>query len=247
MGGIGALNPLPFQIGGGQSETETIYRELRKAVGEGGAGPARDANPTHHDSIEDLWRLCKSQVVAAAVRTLERGTIQAFPFVAEDFLDEYEEALGLGGGGTLVERQREVAAAWVLQLSAIVPDMRTELQRIDPQADIDQLVYEQVTYTQLGKMFGPMPGASAPPYGSGVSASVDAALFPNYSSDFILFVRYSLLTGQTQVPAVSRALIARYLNEVLPSWVDWVIFTGTPFLLDGGPAGDSLLDQTAFG
>ena len=39
----------------------------------------------------------------------------------------------------------------------------------------------------------------------------------------------------------SLARIKRFLNDVLPAWIDWTIFTGAWFFLDGGLDGTSLL------
>lgn len=243
--GLGVFNGLPFRVGGGKTLARRIYDELRKAVGEGGAGPAWSANPRTMLGAEDFWRICKAKVLAAALRADERAMLQFFPAWATDALPFYEEALGLAEEPTTAQRQAAAAAAWTLQISADIPTLRDELFALSPKLSIEALAYAQATISMFGKQFGPRTGG--PPFGSGMSAGVQSSAWPNFASDFVLYVRYTLGAGETKVPNDLRATVSRYLCERLPSFVDFQLSTGSPFYLDGGPDGTSLLDQTAFG
>jgi hypothetical protein len=249
MGNLGAGNSLPLELGGDDTLAERIYEELRKAVGGngaggGGAGPRWDEDPTSLAGVEDWWRWCKAEAIAAVLDADERAVLQFFPEWATDLIGTYEEALGVAEEDTLAGREAAITAAWTLALAADIPTIRSELAALDPAADVIFVSYAQATLVMFGKNFGPRTGG--PPYGSGLTTGVNASRWPNFASDFVLHVKYTLPSGVLSVPEQARAAIARYLNERLPSFVDWTISTGTPFYLDGGPDGTSLLDQTAF-
>ncbi len=234
----GVMNPYPFQYGDGPTPVEKNYRALRSAVGVGGAGPV--------GGLEDAWRICKARAITAAMQPVEAAVMQAFPYKMTDHLSLWEGHLGIAQADTEEERRAAVAAAILAKVSADIPTIRAELQSIDPNADVESVAYANCTIVQFGKAFGPRPGASGPAYGSGISSGISFNGWPNFSTDFILHVRYTLTGSQTQIPAASRFALSRYLNDVLPSWVDYVIYVGTGFYLDGGPDGTSRLDQTAF-
>lgn len=237
MGGIGWHNPLPMDVGGGETDTERVWTALRDAVGEGGAGPV--------DGLEDAWRQIKAQAIAADFAAVERAALQGVPGYQTDHLEVYEQLLSIPRADTTAERQAAVAAALVSQLAADVPSILQALKQIDPAFEVDAVQWAQATVVYFGKAFGPLDGA--PPYGTGQASGMSASGWPNYASDFVLHVRYQLAPGQTKPPAESTAAARRMLGEVLPAWVDFTIYTGVGFLLDGGPNGDSLLDLTAFG
>ncbi len=236
MGGIGWHNPLPFQVGGGETDTETIWRGLRSVVGEGGCGPEH--------GLEDSWRQVKAQAIAADAAAIERAMLQGIPGKQTDHLEVYEDLLGLARAATETERQSAVAAAITAQISADVPTLRARLQAIDPALDVENVAYANATTTHFGKAFGPRTGG--PAYGSGQSSGIHATGWPNYASDFVLHVRYTLPSGATIPPADVLAAARRMLNEALPAFVDFEIYTSTGFYLDGGVDGTSLLDLTAF-
>lgn len=235
MGGFGWDNPFPFELGGGPTDTETLYLELRKAVG-GAAGPP--------DSAEDVWRQCKAATIAAALAAIERAALQALPLWATDHLEVYETLLRIPRAATERERQIACATALVQQLGADIPSIRTDLKKMSPKLDVDSVAYAQAVIGVFGKMFAPRDASV--PYGSGLNAGFAATSWPNFSTDFVLHVRYSLAAGETIPGAELLAQVKRYLCNVLPSWVDFVIYTGTGFYLDGGVDGTSLLDLTAF-
>jgi hypothetical protein len=236
VGGFGWDNPFPFELGGGPTDTEAIYLEMRKAIGEGAAGPA--------DSAEDVWRQCKAATIAAAMAAIERAALQALPLWATDHLEVYETLLRIPRAATTFERQVACAVALTEQLGADIPSVRVDLKKISAKLDVDLVAYAQALTTVFGKMFAPRDGSI--PYGSGVTAGLLATGYPNCSTDFVLHVRYTLDVGETIPPADLLARARRYLCNVLPAWVDFAIYTGTGFYLDGGPDGTSLLDLTAF-
>jgi hypothetical protein len=240
VGGIGWQNGLPFQIGGGESDTETVYRALRQSVGGregGGAGP--------EGGIEDAWRMAKAEAIAAAGAVEERAALQAFPQHATDFLDVWESTLGVPPAGSTADRQAACAAALTAQVSAIVPHLRTEIQRVAPNADVDALPDADAVASWFGKVLGARTGA--PPVGYGQTAGVTAATWANFSDHFVLRVRFVLPAGVVAPPTEELAQLAALLNATLPAWVDWSVYTSVGFFFDGGEDGSSLFDVTTFG
>jgi hypothetical protein len=240
MGGLGGQNPFPFQLGGGTSDSEQVWAALRSAVGR----RAGDAPIEPEGGIADAWRWAKAKAIAAALSSSERAALQIFPAIAEDRLDMYEAILLLPGADTLAERQEAAANAWTSTFELDIPHVTAALQRIDPALSIDVVDPVRSVTTNFGQVFESHNGAT---FGTGVAAGVKSAKLPNYATDFILLVRYTLAAGQPRIPTETRAAVAKYLNAALPSWVDWTLYTATGFLLDGGPDGTSLLDETAFG
>lgn len=233
MGGIGWHNGLPFRVGGGETDEELVYVALRRSLGEKGPGPV--------DGLEDRWRQCKAIAIATSAAADERAVLQAFPGYATDHLVRWEGELGVDyGGATDTERREAVADAVVAELLADVPSLEAGLQAIDARAHVALLAFAAATIVYFGKQFASRL-AGAPPFGG-----MQAAGWPNFASDFVLFVHWTLGPGETTVPELARQEIADYLNRVLPAHVDWQIHTSTGFLLDGGPDGTSRLDQTAF-
>ena len=240
MGGIGWQNGLPFQIGGGESDTETVYRALRQSVGGregGGAGP--------EGGIEDAWRMAKAEALAAAAAVEERAALQAFPQYATDFLDVWESILGVPPAGSTADRQAACAAALTEQVSALIPNLRTAIKRVAPYADVDSLPDADALATWFGKVLGARTGY--PIFSAGQTAGVTAATWANFSDHFVLRVRYVLPAGVLAPTEEELAQLADLLNRDLPAWVDWSIYTGVGFFFDGGEDGSSLFDLTTFG
>jgi hypothetical protein len=228
MGGLGWENTLPLSLGGDASKTEEIYSALRAAVGSGGAGPK--------DSLEDLWRQSKAEVIASVVLMKERAILQAFPNVATDHLGVYEQILNLQPAGTDEDRRVAIATAWTLDLLADMPSLETSLRVIDSAFSLEEIAYGDTALVHLGKAF-PARGQEA----LGVPA------YPNYSDDFVLRVRYTLAPGQVSLERMVRANAERLLNAVLPSWIDYYIATGAHFYCGGGADGTSLLGLKTLG
>jgi hypothetical protein len=241
----GWMSPLPIRLGGGATRIERYYRGLRSAIGDGGAGPP--------GGLEDVWRMIEARAIGASYDACARAAHQMWPQTMTDLLDGWEAKLGLPRAPTLVERQAVVRLALIRELDASLPAMRIELQDIDPNLDIENVDWTEEPMTQFGRAFGPLPGVSDLAYGTGRNAGRVASAWPNWSFGFLVRVRYQLPAGETLIPVASRARAEDYLNEVLPAWVDFELYNladgsdGLGFYLEGGPNGDSLLDQTAFG
>jgi hypothetical protein len=228
MGGLGWQNTLPLNLGGDPSKTEEIYSALRAAVGKGGAGPK--------DSLEDLWRQSKAEVIASVVLMKERAILQAFPNVATDHIGVYEQILNLQPVGTDEDRRVAITTAWTLDMLANMPSLETSLQVIDPAFRLEEIAYGDTTLVHFGKAF-PTRGYEA--YG--------VPEYPNYSEDLVLRVRYMLASGRVNLDRMVRANAERLLNDVLPSWVDYYITTGAHFCCGGGVDGTSLLGLKTLG
>ena len=243
MGGLGGQNPLPFQLGGGASLSERIYTVLRRAAGERAGGSPIEPQ----GGIADAWRWAKAKAIAAVLSGDERAFSQAFPGLATDRLELFEAILGLAQAPTDAERAAACLAAWTASIAADIPSLTADLQKIDPHVTVDPVDYAQGTTTNLGKMFGGLPGAGQPYFGSPTVSHGPSSAAPNYSSDFVCHVRYTMPAGMLTPPVDKLAALKDRLQTVLPSWCGFVIYTSTGFYLDGGADGTSLLDITAFG
>lgn len=231
MGSVGRYNPLPFHVGGDPSPTEKVWRQLRSALGRT-SGDKEVAGPI--GGIDDEWRLAKARIIARCLQLDELAALQAIPDKATVHLPVYEALLRVPAAETDVERQAAVAEVYTAQLQAIIPEIRAHLKAIDSTLDVVTRTRAEVIYTQFGKTLAARPTDD-------YMTVRNHALLPNFSSDFVLVVRWP-----GGVPdAVKRDQVERYLNDVLPSWVDYTIQNQAGFFLDG--FNGSLLDLTAFG
>ena len=241
--GLGWGNPLPLSLGGAPTVVEIIYDSLRKAHGR---GPNQDYAIGPVDGIRDLWTIIEARAIACALSYWEHALWQAFPHTSTSFVVVWENLLLLPSTGELAERQQAVAAAYTRQIDATIPGLREQLKEIDDGFDVDTIPEELTITTMAGKEFGPLPGVAGSPYGTGLWADRDATAWPNFSDHFILRVRYSGTPSDEQL-----AQVAALLNDVLPAWVDFDIYSlsdgpeGEGFYFDGGPDSDSFLDLTA--
>ncbi len=231
MGGIGRQNPIPFQIGGGTTELQRTWFEMRKHVGEKGAGPI--------GGLEDTWRFAKACGIIKVTTMGRRALMQFFPNLATDHIPVYENLLRVPQQTTEEGRRLAITAKFTLQLSAIIPAIRTSLMAFDPALDVVLQAEAQSVHFKPGKMLRPRDG-------SGVDYSpalggIRGSAFPTFSSHFILTVLWAGIGPVLPGPIL--ASVQEYLNDVLPSWLDWRIVNQIGFFLDG--FNDSRLDLTA--
>jgi len=242
---LGWKNPLPFKIGGKPTMTATVHKALRQALGKS-FGIANELAIGPAEGLRDLFTKCDARVFSAALSKWEHAIWQAFPHTATSFLRLWEDMLLVSPVGSEAERRETVALKYTREIDASVPGLRRELKRLDEGFDVETVPYELTATTVHGKAFGPLPGASGEPYGLGLWSARESTAFPNFSDEYIIRVRY---TGT--LTNVLAAKAADILEDVLPSWCDFEIYTlsdgpdGEGFYCDGGPNGDSRLDQTA--
>lgn len=231
---IGALNPCPFLVGGGPTNTSKVYFAMRRAVGVGGS--ANDEL-----GIDGLWRRSRALGVAAASSASTRAAYQFWPAIATDAIPYYARVLGLvqETGEADCEFAARVYSGWVARLQADVPHLLQQLQAVDSRVSILEPVW--TTTTQHGRVFEPLWAAGEEP-AFGLTSGYSIA--PNYSTDFVLFVQLDV--GHTGAPTGGEQRIMEQLRavllDVLPGWVDFRILTDTGFILD-----TSSLDITGFG
>lgn len=235
MPGFG--NPLSFVLGGGPSPQEQVYDAIYQAVGDGLRARPR--------SIVETWRMAKSRGLAAVMQD-DRATMQAFPDKATDYLPVYEQILRIVPASDQSEQERRdvVTARYTRSIDATYPKLAAQLDTIDPLFQILTLPYTLTRTTDVGvrafEDWDPSdPLASGPDYGGGREHTV----IPNFSDDFVLAVFLDVGPGAFNVTNQRALELAKQeLNESLPAWVDFRVFTALGFILD-----QDLLDVTAFG
>lgn len=232
MAGLGWHNPLPLELGGGDTLVERIYRAMRASVGKGGSAPD-DAT-----SIDGLWRQVRATAIASVAAMGERTVLQAFPDRATDLLPYYERLFMLTSEpGSSDQARREAAARlYALQISASIPALEAELQKIDPRFSVLPTNPDESCTTVFGRAFEDMAGAE--PFNP---AGRHSTAFPNYSSEFICHVLLDLGDGVAPGPVERRTmeLARRLLHDLLPAPNAFHIATHQGFTLDV-----SLLDIT---
>lgn len=235
---MGLGEPLSLALGGGPSPQDEIYNAMRQNVGDGIRADA--------DTLVEKWR--RSRACGIAVFTQDdRATMQAFPDLSIDYLPIWEDLLDIpvDPDASITARQETVLAAYTRAIDATYPKLTQALQSIDSLMSILLVPFIYSRVTVPGRAFQDWdpsdPEASGPAFDlQQGSAGPNATAFPNYSSDFILNVLFNV--GSTLGTANQRKLseAADELNESLPAWVDYRLFTDCGFILDS-----DILDVTA--
>lgn len=230
MGGFGWQNGFPFEFGGGSTHTETIYSAVRSSVGVGGAALDDDG------TIDGLWRQARSVALAAAATTGERAILQAFPMLATDLLEYYEDLLQAvpEPGDSVLERQAAVSALWTERVRASMPDIAADLLAIDDRFSVAAFGRQTTTDTLHGRAFEDLAGAL--PFGLRRSTR-----FPNYSTEFVITALFDIGSGVTPTLDEQKLIdrVKQHLNKVLPATHTFQVLTGVGFILD-----TDLLDLT---
>lgn len=239
---IGGSNPIPFQIGGGRSLPERIYWALRSAVGE--------HNYANEDvpgtTVEGSWRWCRA-LALAAMQADERAMIDMFFSRCTDTIPVFEDLFGITALAAASDEDRRQAIIELVSqgATAISATLEDELQTIDPLFTVVYASHDYADTTENGRAFEDYlpadPAACGPAFGGGRS-STD---WPNYSSDYVCLVQYSVAAGAISAEQKRRiASVESILNRALPAWVDFSIIADPTggFILDL-----SLLDLGAFG
>src|SRR5574341_1446327 len=145
----------------------------------------------------------------------------------------YEEILTLtpGTDDTEQDRRAKVVDRWTKVTDAVDDTIRAALQVIDPRFQLLLPTFTLATETQAGRYWAPRDGTE--PFTIGPSTRT-MTHYPNYSTEYKVYA-FLNLGGSGQLPTVAdQRSIQRakdYLNQVLPSWVDFEIFTEQGFNL----------------
>lgn len=225
MGGYGWHNGFPYEYGGGETDEEIVYENMKRAVGEGGYAK-------NEDGIDGLWRSVRAQMIAKLNILDEVAALQAFPNVATAHLGYYEWLFYITPpeGATEEERRRAVTERYVAEIEASIPELTEQLKAIDSRCSILGIDRNKATQVQLGKAFEPQDGA--PNYGV---RSFTA--WPNYASDFTITVLLDLghlVATPDELLIFGR--IKRLLRTVLQGWMDFAVVTSVGFVADLSPA-----------
>ena len=229
MGGFGWENPFPCQFGGQPARTRLVYDAIRTAVGEGGS--AEDDS-----GIDGLWRKSRAIGLACSYGLGERAALQFLPNKATDWLEYYEELLGLHPDAEATDDERRVAAAaaFTQELQADAPSLTAQTTATNALASVLEAARAiQSDTTMRGRWFS----TSLPFLTDGIYCSS----WPNYSTDFVVTILLTETPG-TAAYDVAQTALKSMLNTVLPAWVDFRIINSSGFFLDLSP-----LDATAFG
>ena len=235
-------NPLPFSLGGGPTDIESTWRALRGMVGgEHGPGP--------EEGIEDLARQQEALAIVAADRAIERAFLQAFPPLSSDALPIWEALYQVAGASNDTELRALLAVAWLSAKGATTPSLTADLTAISAQLSIEIEDEDEAIVTVPGKYLAPLD--DVPPYGLASPVGLVSALRPNYATQDVLRVVYTLTADEIEIPDDVTRAVVKLLHRRLPSWQTWTLTTtwaeGNGFLLDGGDHGESVFDLTPFG
>lgn len=213
------LNPCPMQVGGVPTRTSKAYKLIRDAVGKGGSA-------SNDLGLEGLWRRSKAHGLAAATSSVERAVVQMDPHLATDFLPYYERVLGIvpAAADAQATRAENAGTQWTRALDASIPALADQFARIDSRLTVLSPAHSGAATTQHARAF--------PAYDSTVEGPAfgdpGLALFPNYSTEFMVHVRFTL--GHTGSYTNDEARIVErvktLLRDALPSWVSFRISTG---------------------
>lgn len=237
MAGLG--NPLSLPLGGGPSPQEQVYDAMYQNVGDGiQAGP---------DTLVEKWRWARARGIAAFAQD-NRAAAQAFPDISTDYLEVWEDILQIppDPSASVAQRQETVLAEYTRAIDASYPKLLEQLQSIDALMDILLIPPDLTRTTVPGRAFQDWDPADAqasgPPFNiAGGASGSEVTSFPNFSDDFILFVLFNVGVGALTVENQRRFAEGQAeLNESLPAWVDFRLFTSCGFILD-----QDLLDITA--
>lgn len=250
MAGLG--NPLGFALGGAPSAQEAVYAALRSAVGEGNYTPTIEPR----ESMMESWRLARARGIAAALDDA-RAMSQFFPAAATDMIPMFEQLLRVSfpAATSDQEKRNTLESLWTRYLDAAVPTVLELLQELEATLTIVIPDHDLLRETQAGRMFQDWdptsPATSGPAFALVAgSAGPDCTAFPNYADDFVFLIRYPLTAAPTEAQQATIASIGILMNEVMPSWCDYRVFS-----VGSGIGGDSigfildtdLLDLTVFG
>ena len=231
MGALGAGNPFGFELGGGPSRVEQTNSALKSAVGVGGSAP--------DGTMEAQWRFAKARGWTASVSD-GRAMYQTWPNTSDEGgIEVFEEVLHITppSDATLEERRQVALTRWIRIVSAATPNLIAGLELIDPSIKISNPTdRDTVTTTIPGRAFEDAdptsPEANGPKFFQ--YGSQKHTFFANYSQDFIVFVAFPIPPGP--IPKTQQFkifLIQALLDEALPSWCQFQIFTN---LVGGVPA-----------
>ena len=229
---MGLGEPLSLALGGGPSPQEEIYDAMFQNVGDGIQGPP--------DSLVEKWRNARARGIAVFTQD-DRATAQAFPNISTDYLPVWEDILGIPPtpGASIAQRQATVLTAYTRTIDASFPKLTASLQAIDPLMSILLIPHDLIRTTVPARAFEDWnpasPQASGPPFNLSASggAGTTATAFPNFSDDFVLIVLFDVGVGVLSVANQRKFAEAQaLLNESLPAWVDFRLFTECGFILD---------------
>lgn len=232
-------NPLSFGLGGGPSPQEQAYDTSYQSVGDG-----IQAEP---GSLVEEWRMARARGLAAFDMD-DRAAAQAFPDLSTDFLPVWEEILRVYAppGSSDEERRQVITEAYTRYISAAYDAIDTSLKEVNELIEVLILPYEYTRTTVTGRAFEDWdpadPKATGPAFDANSVAGDNATFYSNFSDDFIVSVLFDV-GSSILTPTNQRALqeVYKRLNEILPAWVDFRIFSACGFILD-----DDILDETAF-
>lgn len=160
------------------------------------------------ESLEDSWRIAKAQTIAAVCSMAERAVLQAFPDAATDHLAHWERKYGIVPA-SLVEQDRRdsVVARYRQRPRADGPSIGEAI------AELGDFVIEHMPQDHTATVAAGFP---------------QAGNVYNFSDSFVLRIK----TSETNID-VDTSELKRYLNRVLPSWVDWRVVNSVGFYCDG--------------
>ena len=237
---IGGGNPIPFEIGGGPTSSMQVYSSLKQMVGIG--------NSAQDGTIEAAWRMAKARALEAVMDD-RRAVLQNWPKTLTDTIPEWEEVFGIPIDESLSDQQRrdQIELRWARQIESAAPQLELQIKSINPDFELfhNDFRYSLTTVPARGfqdHLVG-SPDADGPAFvNPGWDNNRKFTNYHNCSTEFICVVKLNLSASPSNEESRQIQQVKDLLNEVLPSWVDFSIFSVVGTLLD-----QMILDLTAFG
>jgi hypothetical protein len=205
-----------LELGGDDAIGEQVFRTYRAAMG---------SRRVPTGGLLDTWEAIRAVTLGAALKTVERAVMQAFPIWADDLLEAHERALGLipSGSDSRAERRERANTRLVWRPKGYLTGLSASLKAINAFFYVSSATVPDIDDIS-GKAFSrvtTIPGRRYSPPGFEVS---QPRSHQNYADGYVVTVVYSDGGATGALPSTDDEAEARsVLHDSLPAWVDYVI------------------------
>jgi hypothetical protein len=159
-----------------------------------------------------------------------------------DTLPHFERVLGVSPapGSPEAERREVVAGLWPARVSAAVPDIEAELQRIDPRFSCELVPESETSTAKYSRWFESHGASEGVAFGGGRNCSALAGPTTRYM--LTAFLEVSDPENLSELDLRSVASARKRLRSLVPSWEGFEVSVSPDgFLLGVSPLGLAVL------